>query len=89
MKLKNMKKNVDKNNMIYHSNKESFGFNVFKTIGSFGENIYSGKTTINKVDKEQSDLAAYASKFNNKARPSNNSNKKKIKKCFRYCKKSL
>ena len=75
--------------MIYHSSKESFDFNVFKTIRSFGENIYSGKTTINEADQEQSDLTAYSSNFNNKARPRNNSNKKNFFKCFRYCKKSL
>ena len=55
MKLNNMKKNIDKNNIIYHSKKESFDFNVFKTIRSFGENIYSDKTTISEADQEQSD----------------------------------
>ena len=64
--------------MIYHSSKESFDFNVFKTIRSFGENIYSGKTTINEAGQEQSDLTAYSSNFNNKARPRSNSNKKKF-----------
>ena len=63
--------------MIYHSSKESFDFNVFKTIRSFGENIYSVKTTINEADEEQPDLAAYASNFNNKAIPRNTSDKKK------------
>ena len=67
--------------MIYHSSEESFDFNVFKTIRSFGENIYSGKTTTNEADQEQSDLAAHASNFNNKARPRNKSDKK-IKKMF-------
>ena len=76
MKLNNMKKNIDKNNIIYHSKKESFDFNVFKTIRSFGENIYSDKTTISEADQEQSDLAAHSSNFNNKATPRNNSDKK-------------
>ena len=35
--------------MIYYSSKEPFDFNAFKTIRSFGENIYSGRITINKL----------------------------------------
>ena len=79
--IKEYEKNVNKSNMIYHSSKESFDFNVFKTIRSFGENIYSGKTTTSEADQGQSDLAAHASNFNNKGRPRNNSDKK-IKKMF-------
>ena len=42
--------------MIYYSSKEPFDFNAFKTIRSFGENIYSGKITTNEADQEQADL---------------------------------
>ena len=42
--------------MIYYSTKEAFDFNAFKTIRSFGENIYSGKITTNEADQEQADL---------------------------------
>ena len=43
---------------------------------SFGENIYSGKITINEANKEQADLLEYIFNFNNKARPKNNDDKK-------------
>ena len=36
--------------------KKQFDFKTFKTIRSFGENIYSGKITINKANEEQADL---------------------------------
>ena len=55
--------------MIYYSSKEPFDFNAFKTIRSFGENIYNGKITVNKVDQKQADLLGYILNFNNKARP--------------------
>ena len=42
--------------MIYYSSKEPFDFNAFKTIRSFGENIYSGKITTNEADQEQAHL---------------------------------
>ena len=50
-KIKEYEKKFDRNNMIYYSIKEPFDFNAFKTIRYFGENIYSGKITINEADK--------------------------------------
>ena len=41
--------------MIHYSSKEPFDFITFKTVRSFGENIYSGKNTINEANKEQAD----------------------------------
>ena len=52
--------------MIYYSSKELFDFNTFKTVTSFGENIYSSKMTINKVDQKQADLLEYILNSNNK-----------------------
>ena len=40
--------------MIYYSSKEPFDFKTFKTVRSFGENIYSGKITINRANEELS-----------------------------------
>ena len=65
--------------MTYHSSKESFDFNAFKTIRTFGEDIYNSKITINEADQEQADLVNYVSNLNNKARPRSNSDKKILK----------
>ena len=75
-KIKEYDKKVNRNNIIYYSSKEPFNFNVFKTIRSFGENIYSGKITINKANQEQADLLEYILNVNNKARPKNKDDKK-------------
>ena len=45
--------------MIYYSSKEPFDFRIFKTIRSFGDDIYSGKITINEANQEQDDLVEY------------------------------
>ena len=37
--IKEYEKEVDRNNMIYYSSKEPFGFRMFKTIRSFSEDI--------------------------------------------------
>ena len=65
-KIKEYEKKVSRDNMIYYSCKETFEFRMFQTIRSFGNNIYSSKITINKVDLEQSDLVEYILNFNNK-----------------------
>ena len=67
--------------MIYYSSKEPFDYKTFKTIRSFGENIYNGKITINEANQEQADLVEYILNFNNKARPKSTDNKK-IKEIF-------
>ena len=65
--------------MIYYSSKELLGFKTFKTIRFLGEDIYSGKTTINKAYQEQGDLLEYIANFDNKARPRNRVDKKNKK----------
>ena len=64
--------------MIYYSSKEAFDFRMFKTIRSFGDDIYSGKITINEADQEQSDLVEYVLNLDQKARPKNKDDKKNI-----------
>ena len=75
-KIKEYGKRFSRNDMIYYSSKEPFYLNTFKTIRSFGENIYSGKITIHEADQDQADLLEYISNFNIKARPKNKDDKK-------------
>ena len=75
--------------MIYYSSKEPFDFRMFKTIRSFGDDIYSSKITINEADQEQSDLVEYILNFNNKTRPKNKDDKKNKKKNIRNGAKNL
>ena len=70
-------KKIQQIEMIYYSRKKPFDFKRFKTIGSFRENIYSGKIAINQAKEEQADLIECILNFNNKARPKNKDNKKK------------
>ena len=63
--------------MTYYSSNELFDFRIFKTRRYFGEDIYSGKITINEADHEQADLVQYIVNFNNKTRPKNKDDRKK------------
>ena len=55
-------------NEIKGYEKKPFDFRIFKTIRSFGDDIYNSKITINEADQEQSDLIEYIMNFNNKKR---------------------
>ena len=68
--------------MNYYSSKEPFNFKTSKTVRTVGENIYSGKITMEEIDEEQSNLIEYILSFNNKARPKNKGDKKNNKKIF-------
>ena len=65
--------------MVYYSSQEPSDFRIFKTIRSFGEDIYNSKITINEADQEKSDLVEYILNFNNKAKPKNKDDKKNKK----------
>ena len=56
-KIKKLEKNVDREKLIYHSDKYVYDFRKFKTIRAFGKDIYEGKTTLDQADEEQSNLA--------------------------------
>ena len=75
--------------MIYYSSKEPFDFRIFKTIRSFGDDIYSSKITINEADQEQADIVENILNFNNKARPKYKDDKKDKRNVFNTAKKSL
>ena len=80
---------VNRNKMVYYSSKEPFDFRIFKTIRSFGDDIYSSKIKINEADREQADLVEYILNFNNKARPKYKDDKKDKRNVLNTAKKSL
>ena len=75
-KIKEFEKKVNRDNMIYYSSKEPYYFRMFKTVRSFGDDIYNSKITINKADQEESDLVEYILNVNNKTRPKSKDDKK-------------
>ena len=62
MKLKNGKIKLKANKYIYD-------FQKFEAIRSFGDNIYTGKISIDEAEINQSNLLENVVEFNNKTRP--------------------
>ena len=55
--------------MFYKTDKHTFDCRIFNTIRTFGEDIYSGKITLEEADESQSDLLGEIKKFNDKTTP--------------------
>ena len=67
-KIKEIEKTVDREKLIYKTNKHTYDFRKFNTIRTFGEDIYDRKITLKEADERQSDLLDEIKKFNDKTR---------------------
>ena len=59
---------IDRQKIVYKSNKNTYDFRNFQTIRTFGEDIYDSKVTLEEADKDQSDLANEIKTFTDKTR---------------------
>ena len=73
-KIKEIEKNVDREK-FYKSNQNKYDFKNFRTIRTFGEDIYKGNITFEKADEYQSDLLEKINDFSKKMRPRKNDKK--------------
>ena len=53
-KIKEMEETIDREKLIYKTDKHTYDFRKFNTIRTFGKDIYNGKITL--ADESQSDL---------------------------------
>ena len=65
--------------MVFDADKYRYDFRTFKTIRTFGKDIYEGKITLEEADKEQSYLADEIDKFIKETRPKNVDKKRERK----------
>ena len=80
-KILKIEKNVDREKLVYKASGNMYDFRKFQTIRTFGEDIYTGKITLEEADKNQSDLINEIENFNNKTRPKNYKKKTRKRKC--------
>ena len=78
-KIKKLEKNVDREKLIYDSDKYIYDFRKFKTIRTFGKDLYEGKISLKQADVEQSYLANEINKFIKGTRPKNMDKKQQRK----------
>ena len=50
-KIKKLEKMVDRENLVYRTNECPYSFKNFRTINTFGKDIYNGITTLKEVNE--------------------------------------
>ena len=55
-KMEELKKTIDRERLVYKANEDTYSFENFETIKTFGEDIYDGTITLNKANDYQNDL---------------------------------
>ena len=53
-KIKEIENSIDREKLIYKSNKYTYDFRNFQTIRTFGEDIYKGEITFEEADEDLS-----------------------------------
>ena len=82
-KIKEIEKNVDREKLIYDSVKYRYDFRNFRTIRTFGRDIYEDKITLEEADEDQSNLIDEIENFNKKTRPQKDEEKHEEKNVFK------
>ena len=54
--IKEIEKTVDRENLVYRTNECTYSFKNFRTISTFGRDIYNGKITLKEADEDQCNL---------------------------------
>ena len=80
-KIKEIEKTVDREKLVYRASEYTCNFRNFRTIRTFGRDIYEAKITLKEADEDQSSLFNEIRDFHYKTRPKND-NKKQEKKLF-------
>ena len=55
-KMEEIEKTIDRERLVYKANEDTYSFENFETIKTFGEDIYDGTITLNKANDYQNDL---------------------------------
>ena len=65
------KKTIDREKLVSESSEYIYDFRNFRTIKTFGRDIYNGEITLKEADEDQSKLVDKIEIFSKKTRPRN------------------
>ena len=83
--MKKIVKIIDREKLVYIASEYAYDFSNFKTIRTFGRNIYEDAISLEEANEDQSDLVNEIKKFSNKTRPQNDDKNEKKKLFLKAC----
>ena len=75
--IKKWEDKIKRKYLKYETNKYMYDFQQFEMIRFFGDNIYTGESSVDEAQMDQGNLSENMVKFNNKTRPKKKNIKKK------------
>ena len=84
-KIKELEKKVDREKLLYETKNDTYDFRIFRTIRTFGKDIYNGKITLEETNESQAKLTEEIYEFMNKTRPKSKKRKRKKKLLVKTC----
>ena len=68
-KISEIEKTVDREKLVYRASEYTYSFQNFRTIRTFGRDIYNGEITIKEADEDQSSLLNEIKNSRDKTKP--------------------
>ena len=72
---------MDREKLVYRASAFTYSFQNFRTIRTFGRDIYNGEITLKEADEDQASLLNEIMNFSDKTKPQDQEKKKKKKRC--------
>ena len=70
-KIKEIEKTVYREKLVYRASEYTHNFRNFRTVKTFGRNIYEGNITLDEANTDQDNLLRDIRNFNSRTRPQN------------------
>ena len=80
-KIKEIEKNVDRENITYETNEYTYSFKNFQTTKTFGRDIYECEITIEEANEYQANLLAEIMNFRKNTKPRSQEKKTRKRNC--------
>ena len=84
-KISEIEKTVEREKLVYRAREYTYSFQNFRTIRTFGRDIYNGEITLKEADEDQSSLLNEIKNFRDKTKPQDEEKKQKKKMFLKTC----
>ena len=84
-KISEIEKTVDREKLVYRASEYAYSFQNFRTIRTFGRDIYNGEITLKEADEDQANLLNEIMNFRDKTKSEDEEKEKKKKMFLQTC----
>ena len=84
-KISEIEKTVDRGKLVYIASAFTYSFQNFRTIRTFGRDIYNGEITLKEANEDQASLLNEIMNFRDKTKPQDEEKKQKKKMFLKTC----